>query len=122
MGKQVTIEIEQRQLLHPLLTVMGTVRRRSRVIEMKRQFEFEFEDESPRAITFEHSESVDEKLSVLVEHGVSVIYANRAALLVLGRTLIKMAICAYPDGFHVHLEEDFDVDKPETLRVILGEE
>ena len=89
---------------------------------MKQRFEFEFEDESERGtISFDYSESVDERLSVSIEAGVAVVYANRAALLVLAKTLIKMAICGYPDGFHVHLAEDFDADRPETLRVILNE-
>ncbi len=89
---------------------------------MKRQFEFEFEDESQtNTISFEHNELVNEKLTVSVEAGVAVIYANRQALLVLGKTLIKMAICPYHDGFHIHLEEDFDGDKPEALRVIIND-
>jgi hypothetical protein len=89
---------------------------------MKRRFEFEFEDESKiNTISFEYSDSVDEKFSISVEGGVSVLYANRSALLALAKTFIKMAQCPYPDGFHVHLEEDLDGDKPETLRVILDE-
>jgi hypothetical protein len=89
---------------------------------MKRRFEFEFEDESKiNTISFEYCEAVDEKFSVLVEDGVSVLYANRSALVALAKTFIKMAQCPYPEGFHVHLEEDFDGDKPEALRVILNE-
>jgi len=89
---------------------------------MKRQFEFEFEDESQtNTISFEYNELVNEKLNVSVEAGVAAIYANREALLVLRKTLITMAICPYQDGFHIHLEEDFDGDKPEALRVILRE-
>jgi hypothetical protein len=89
---------------------------------VKRRFEFEFEDESQtNTISFEYNELVNEKLTVSTEEGVSVVYANREALLVLGKTLIKMAICAYQDGFHIHLEQDFDGDKPEALRVIIDE-
>lgn len=89
---------------------------------MKRLFEFEFEDQSQHGtISFDYSESTDERLSVLVEEGVSVVYANRAALLVLAKTFIKLAVCPYRDGFHVHLNEDLDADQPETLRVILDE-
>ena len=89
---------------------------------MKRRFELEFDDESQtNTISFEHHELVNEKFTVRVEAGVSVLYANREALLVLGRTLIKMAICPYQDGFHVHLEQDFDGDKPEVLRVIIDD-
>lgn len=89
---------------------------------MNRRFEFEFEDESERGtISFDYSESDDERLSVSIEEGVPVVYANRAALLVLAKTLIKMAVCGYPDGFHMHLKEDFDADKPEILRLILND-
>lgn len=89
---------------------------------MKRRFEFEFEDQSQAGtISFDYSDSDDERLSVLIEEGVSVLYANRAALLVLAKTLIKMATCQYTDGFHVHLNEDLDAEKPERLRVILNE-
>jgi hypothetical protein len=87
---------------------------------MKRRFEFEFEDESDlRTISFDYKESNGEELRALIEDGIPVIYANPAALLVLAKVLIKMAVCEYRDGFHVHLEEDFDADKPEVLRVIL---
>jgi hypothetical protein len=86
---------------------------------MKRRFEFEFEDESKtNTISFKYGELANEKLTVSIEHDVSVVYANRAALLLFGRTLIKMAICPYPDAFHVHLHQDLDADKPEVLRVI----
>ena len=89
---------------------------------MKRRFEFEFEDQSQGGtISFEYSDSVDERLSVSIEDGVSVVYANRAALLVLAKTFIRMVLCPYADGFHVHLSEDLDGDKSETLRVILDE-
>ena len=56
---------------------------------MKRRFEFEFEDESKtNTISFEYGELANEKLTVSIEHDVSVVYANRAALLLLGRTLV----------------------------------
>ena len=89
---------------------------------MKQRFEFEFEDESESGtISFDYDPSDDEKMGVSIEDGVPVIYANRAALLVLAKTLIKMAVSRYPDGFHVHLEEDFNADRPEILRVILND-
>ena len=60
-----------------------------RIKRMKRRFEFEFEDESKtNTISFEYGELANEKLTVSIEHDVSVVYANRAALLLLGRTLV----------------------------------
>ena len=86
---------------------------------MKRKFEFEFEDQSPKTISFEYCEALEEKMSVVVESGVPVIYANRSALLFLAKTLAKMGMCEYEDGFHIHLNTDFDSDKPEALRVVI---
>lgn len=89
---------------------------------MKKRFEFEFDDQSQQGtISFAYDDAVDERMSVLVENGIPVIYANRATLVFLAKTFIKMALCAYPDGFHVHLNQDMDADKPEALRVILDE-
>ena len=70
---------------------------------MKKLFEFQFEDQSPGTIQFDYSESADERLRVSVEDGISVIDANRAALMLLAKTFIRIAQCPYPDGFHVHL-------------------
>ena len=89
---------------------------------MKKRFEFKFDDQSQQGtISFDYDEAVDERMSVLVENGIPVIYANRATLFFLAKTLIKMALCPYPDGFHVHLNEDLDAEKPEALRMILNE-
>ena len=89
---------------------------------MKRKFEFEFEDQSPSTISFEYDVSAEEKISVLIEDGIPVLYVNRQALLFLVKTFAKMALCDYPDGFHVHLTKDFDADEAEALRVILNGE
>lgn len=59
-------------------------------------------------------------MTVLVENGVPVMYANRQAFLVLAKIFAKIALCEYSDGFHIHLEKDFDADQPEILRVILN--
>jgi len=89
---------------------------------MKKRFEFEFDDQSQqRTISFDYDEAVDERMSVLVENGMPVIYANRATLVFLAKAFIKMALCSYPAGFHVHLNQDLDAEKPEVLRVILDE-
>lgn len=89
---------------------------------MKRSFVFEFDDQSQQGtISFDYDEAVDERMSVLVENGVPVIYANRAALIFLAKTFIKIAVCPYRDGFHVHLNQDLDAEKAEAVRVILDE-
>jgi len=89
---------------------------------MRKKFEFEFEDQAcDNSISFDYDESFDEKISVLIENGVPVIYANRSAFILLAKTLAKMALCDYSNGFHVHLYQDFNADEPEALRVILDE-
>lgn len=89
---------------------------------MKKRFEFEFDDHSQQGtISFDYDEAVDERMSVCVENGIPAIYANRAALAFFAKTFIKMALCPYPDGFHIHLNQDLDAEKPEALRVILDD-
>ena len=88
---------------------------------MKKQFEFEFEDLSSRnTISFEYDGEVEEKMSVLCENDVPVIYVNRQALLFLAKTFIKMALGEYPIGFHIHLSQDLDTDQPEAVRIVLS--
>jgi hypothetical protein len=88
---------------------------------MKRKFDFEFEDQAfENSISFEYDDAVEEEMTVIVENGVPVMYANRQAFLSLAKTFIKIALCDYSDGFHIHLGKDFDTDQPEILRVVLN--
>ena len=88
---------------------------------MKRKFEFEFEDlSSENRITLEYCDSSNEEFDVSIEDGVSVMYANRQAFLNLAKTLLKVALCDYPIGFHLHLRKDFDSDEDEVLRLVLS--
>ena len=45
------------------------------------------------------------------------ISGNSAGLVTLGKYLIQIGMSEYKDGFHVHISEDFDSDKPEILVV-----
>ena len=47
-------------------------------------------------------------------------YANSQAFLSLAKTFVKIALCDYSDGFHIHLAKDFDTEQPEILRVVLN--
>ncbi|HEU0179566.1 MAG TPA: hypothetical protein VFV58_35480 [Blastocatellia bacterium] len=88
---------------------------------MIKKFEFEFEDLSSRnSISFDYNGEVEEKMSVLCENDVPVIYVNRQALLLLAKTFIKMALGEYPTGFHVHLSQNLDADQPEAMRIVLN--
>lgn len=84
----------------------------------EKKFEYEFKDESPRGITFEYDESMgDESLEVIKTEDQVGIHLNKAGCLVLAKALIKMAYCDYEEGFHFHLNEDFDGEKPQVLWV-----
>jgi hypothetical protein len=81
----------------------------------KKKFVFEFEDESANAmgskndrITFEYSEG--ESLTLEVIDGTTYLFANRAAMVTLAKTLLKLGLSDYKHGFHVHLNENFDAD------------
>jgi len=88
---------------------------------MKKHFQFEFEEEQKNRITFEYSLEADEKLDALIENGVPILYLNRPAMITLAKTLIKMALGPYGEGFHVHLRKDLNADLPDRLTVMLHE-
>ena len=70
---------------------------------MKKRFEFEFIDESPNnTISFEYDDNAQEEIEIVWENGKPVLYANSQAFLVLAKTFIKMAMCDYKEGFHLH--------------------
>lgn len=48
------------------------------------------------------------------------ISGNSSGLVALGKFLIQIGMSEYKDGFHVHIYEDFNADKPELLIVGLN--
>lgn len=87
---------------------------------MKREFNYQFEDESNNStISFEYDEDVEECLSVKIENGVPVLYANKTAFNLLAKTFAKLSLGNYQDGFHLHLNKDFDAGEPESMRIVL---
>ena len=93
-----------------------------RIVSMtQKTFTFEFEDDSPKSISFECEG--DEQLRTTVEGGVPFVFANRAGMLALAKLLIKLSLGTYRDGFHVHLRADFSGDgaEPDVLTVLLNE-
>ena len=86
----------------------------------KQKFHYEFIDESKTSsITYEYSEKFDEELCVKIVDGVPVLYANKSALTLLAKTFLKLSMCDYKEGFHLHINCDFDADESEAIRVIL---
>lgn len=90
---------------------------------MKKKFEFEFEDlSSSNTIAFDYDDEVDEEMQVVIENNKPVLYANRQAYLSLAKIFIRMSLCEYKHGFHVHLNQDFDGDKEEIMRCHLTDQ
>ncbi len=88
---------------------------------MKKTFKYEFEDESKQAtISYEYDEEVEEQLSVKIENECTVIYGNKPAFLLLAKTFSKLAMGDYEEGFHLHINNDFDADDIEALRIVVN--
>jgi hypothetical protein len=80
---------------------------------MRREFHFEFEDESinrNEGLTYEIPHELS-RLTATTDNGALVLTGNQAGFLVLARILAQMASCDYKNGFHFHIREDFDIDK-----------
>jgi len=87
---------------------------------MRRIFNYEFEDESEQStISFEYDEEVEEKLAVKIEGGIPVLYGNKQAFLLLAKTFSKLLLGDYKDGFHLHINTDFDANEAEAIRIVL---
>jgi hypothetical protein len=84
-------------------------------------FTYQFEDQSPRSVRYECSET--EILATSVHNGVPFITANRAGMLTLAKLLLQLSLGEHDDGFHVHLRGDFGDDggKPDVLTLCLSE-
>lgn len=91
---------------------------------MKKSFTLEFEDGSAAAtgrpndgISLELSG--DESLKVEIHQGIPMVWASRAALVALGKTLLKMGLSEYKPGFHLQFREDFgdDAARPDVLTI-----
>jgi len=87
---------------------------------MRRVFNYEFEDESGQStISFEYGEEIEEKLAVKIEGGIPVLYGNKQAFLLLAKIFSKLSLGNYKNGFHLHINTDFDADEVEAIRVVL---
>jgi hypothetical protein len=86
------------------------------------QFAYEFDEPQKNLIHFDYSPDAGEAFATSVEAGVPVLYLNRSGLLTLAKTLIRMSMGPYTDGFHVHLQRNFDADQPECLTITLHEQ
>jgi hypothetical protein len=90
---------------------------------MKKQFFFEFEDGSAKSTGHRWDGMTsdfytgDEVLQVVEGGDSPFISGNSAGLVALGKLLIQIGMSDYRDGYHVHIYEDFDADKPEIIAI-----
>lgn len=82
---------------------------------MRKRLVLEWEDEAPDSITFEYGP--DDRLSV--DPVEPVLYLNKSGARLLAEILAKMSEGSYAPGFHLHLREDFDLDKTDAITVML---
>jgi hypothetical protein len=83
---------------------------------MGKRFVYEFEDTSPRSLRIDYDDTDDEVLRVQVSPDFGVMLTvNQHGAMVLARILAQYATCDFQDGFHLHLNEDFDAAKAEIL-------
>lgn len=80
-------------------------------------FEYDFEDRSPNTMVFDFSDIEDDRLAFESHGENNILFVNRDAALVLARIFLRIAKGSYENGFHVHLHEDFDADKPLAIAV-----
>ena len=89
---------------------------------MKKHFIFEFEDGSAKATgqrwdgMSTNFYSGDEVLQISGGGDtVPLLSGNSAGLVALGKFLIQIGMSEYKNGYHVHIYEDFNADKPEII-------
>ncbi len=68
-------------------------------------------DESDNStISFDYDENEEEVFSVNIENGIPVFFGNKSTFKLLAKTFAKLALSDYQDGFHIHINKDFDAD------------
>lgn len=87
---------------------------------MTKTFKFEFDEEKPNSLTYDVTLAENEKLDILLENGLPIVYLNRPAMLTLAKILIKMAMGSLTEGFHLHLRKDFNPDEADRLTLMLS--
>jgi hypothetical protein len=82
---------------------------------MKKTYSFEYEDNSPKELTYETTGH--EKLTVTAEGGQVFVFGNSAGLVTLGKLLLQLGESELPAGFHIHVRRNFDYDQPDAICV-----
>jgi len=84
-----------------------------------KRFEFDFEDEGPRELSYVASDTNCERLDISQESETSALYLNREAAQVLAEIFARLALGSYQPGFHLHIPRNFNDQDREVMRVTL---
>ena len=91
-------------------------------VSIGQAFQFEVEKLArKKAVVFEYSERSNEQLRFEVIDGVPCIVANKLGVLALAKLLMTIGAAQRPEGFCLHLRQDFDGERDEVMRVQLEE-
>jgi hypothetical protein len=89
-------------------------------VSIGQAFQFEVEKLTRRKqVVFEYSEHSNEQFRFEVVDGIPYIVANKQGILALAKLLVTIGAAQHPEGFRLHLREDFDGDRDEILRIRL---
>jgi hypothetical protein len=89
-------------------------------VSIGQAFQFEVEKLMRRKqVVFEYSERSNEQFRFEVVDGIPYIVANKQGILALAKLLITIGAAQHPEGFRLHLREDFDGERDEILRIRL---
>jgi len=83
-----------------------------------KKFIVDCQDEGPNTLSYEVDESAT--LSVEIDDGSAVLVVNKPAAECLASIFARLATGSYENGFHLHVEENFDPDSGEALRVLFS--
>ena len=91
-------------------------------VSIGQAFQFEVEKLArKRQVVFEYSEHSNEQLRFEMSDGVPSIVANKQGILALAKLLVTLGAAQRPEGFCLHVRQDFDGDLDEVLRIRLEE-
>ena len=83
----------------------------------QKEFCFVFEEEEETSLSYEVSTDGKERLTLCEHEGQKFFYGNKEGLLVLAKICVKLALGNYPNGHHLHLNENFDEESGEIMAI-----
>jgi hypothetical protein len=109
-------------MVQKLRTVFLEVSVSNGEVSIGQAFQFEVEKLArKKQVVFEYSERSNEQLRFEVADGIPCIIANKQGILALAKLLMTIGAAQRPEGFCLHLRQDFDGDRDEVFRIQLDE-